>query len=136
MIRPLGDWLLIELEEEPNKIGSFFVPDTDALKYCARCHNWMEALDEKKPCTGVDQFERDYLRDRINFVGMDYSHDVQYVKQPVIFSRVRFGAVLLTGPRVADVHVGDRIVIDRLAGGTEDAVRRVRESEVLATVEA
>lgn len=135
MMRPLGTKLLVQLEEESNMVGSFFKPDTDVLKYCARCHNWMEALDEREPCTGVDQFERDKLKDRINFVGTDYSHDIRYVKQPVITSRVRFGEVLLTGRSVIGVHVGDRIVIDRLAGGTEDAVRMVRESEVLATVE-
>ena len=134
-LHPLGSKLLVELEPESRMIGSFIMPDMDRLRYCAKCHNYMEALDDREPCRGVDQFEHDKLRDRINFTGTDFSHDVKWIEQPITGSRVRFGEVLLVGPRVSEVRVGDRVAIDRLAGGTEDAVRMVRESEVLAVVE-
>lgn len=135
MISPIGTNLLVQLDVEQRRVGEIHLPDEDSIRYCKRCHNMMEALTDNPRCVGIEVYENDDYHDRPVYRGLDHSHDYASVTAPVIEAEARIGTVLLVGPKVREVHEGDRVAVASSAGGSADDLRLVREEVVLAAVE-
>lgn len=136
MITPLGAKLLVRLDPIVMMTRGLYLPDQKFIRLCERCHQRAEALTDHPRCpAGTDDFGYDPIHDRTTFLGIDYSHKIVTVVQPVVPSMTRIGTVLVTGPRTRWICAGERIVIDHTAGGSLDDTRIIPEEAVLATVE-
>ena len=132
MMRPLGDKLLLELDPLPKLTDyGLHLPDQDTIKYCRRCDARQERLAEV-PCLPTEEYRYSRCGRKIELAETHFTHDIASVHADIVTTRSRWGRILRTGPQVRSLREGARVLVASFAGGSDDDVRLVRETEVLA----